>query len=122
VARLPGPDGQLQMPAHVRRGLAALLLLIAVTLGVRALPDGGVVASSARPAEAVATATATGAGAAETWEPTVVIGPGETVWELAAPHAPAGTDLHLYVQEVLRHNGLDATAIAPGTVIRLPRR
>ncbi|MDP9023179.1 MAG: LysM peptidoglycan-binding domain-containing protein, partial [Actinomycetota bacterium] len=52
----------------------------------------------------------------------VVVGPGDTVWDLAAAHLPAGEDLPSYVAEVVERNRVDATALAPGTVLVLPRR
>lgn len=54
-------------------------------------------------------------------EATVVVGPGDTVWELAKPYTPAGEHPQAYVAEVLRYNDLDAAAVLPGTVLRLPR-
>lgn len=123
---------QVRVPAAVRRRLALLVLVGGVAaLLVWALPsarEATVGAATAATAQAAASSEATARSAAAlpaaaepAWEPTVVIAPGETVWELAAPHAPAGADLQVYVEEVLRHNGLEATAIPPGTVIRLPR-
>lgn len=58
------------------------------------------------------------AGAAEPVK--IVVGPGDTVWRLAAPHAPAGTDAMAYVVEVAAFNGVDPRAVRPGTVLRLP--
>jgi NAD/NADP transhydrogenase alpha subunit len=52
---------------------------------------------------------------------TVVVGAGETVWDIAANYVPAGETAHGYVARVLRYNDIDAAAVAPGTVLQLPR-
>ena len=54
-------------------------------------------------------------------EASVVIAPGETVWDIAYDYAPEGQHPQAYVAEVLRYNDLDAAAVLPGTVLRLPR-
>lgn len=51
---------------------------------------------------------------------TVVVGPGDTLWELLAPHAPAGAHPTAYVLEVAAFNGVDPRTVTPGTVLRLP--
>lgn len=91
--------------ARRRLGILALLVIAAV------LALGPVVGSAAAdiPGDPAPPPTAH-----------LVIGQGETVWDLAAPHAPAGANVEVYVAEVLAHNGLEATAVAPGTVVRLP--
>jgi hypothetical protein len=58
---------------------------------------------------------------AGTVEATVVVAPGETVWDIAAEYTPAGAHPQAYVAQVLRYNDLDASAVLPGTVLRLPR-
>ena len=52
----------------------------------------------------------------------VVVRPGDTVWELARPLTPAGESPLAYVQEVIAANGVDGTALQPGTVLLLPVR
>jgi LysM repeat protein len=54
-------------------------------------------------------------------EATVVVAPGQTVWDIATDYVPEGQHPQAYVAEVLRYNALDAAAVAPGTVLRLPR-
>lgn len=54
-------------------------------------------------------------------EATVVVGPGETVWDIATEYVPAGVHPQAYVAQVLRYNDLEATAVMPGTALRLPR-
>lgn len=65
------------------------------------------------------------AGASQADEPagdplTVVVGPGDTIWELARAHAPAGVDTMTYAAAITAHNGVTATALRPGTVLELP--
>jgi hypothetical protein len=50
-----------------------------------------------------------------------VVAPGDTVWELAAPHVPEGGDLQSYVAEVVLLNRIDPGALEPGSVLDLPR-
>lgn len=50
----------------------------------------------------------------------VVLAPGETLWDVLAPHTPAGTGRQDFIALVLDANGLDGSAVAPGRVIRLP--
>ena len=92
---------------HRRRQAVVLVAMAALTLAVALLrPAAGSVPAmpGARPdAQAV-----------------VVLGPGETVWDLVLPHAPAGADAQAWVAEVVAHNGIDARKVAPGTAVRLP--
>lgn len=53
---------------------------------------------------------------------TVVVQPGDTVWDIAAAHAPAGTSTADYAWLVATHNDVQATALRPGTVLQLPAR
>lgn len=52
--------------------------------------------------------------------PTVVVGPGETLWQVVVPHAPAGAHPMAYVVEVAAYNDIDPRAVPAGTVLRLP--
>lgn len=54
-------------------------------------------------------------------EATVVVGPGDTVWDIAVDYLPAGEHAHAYAARILQHNGVEASAVAPGSVLRLPR-
>ncbi len=105
-----------------RRSVAVLALLVIVVGALLLLLPGRSVADAMDPtAPAVAPVadmavkTITGAGFGP-----LVLGEGETVWDLVLPHLPAGVDAQSYVRSVLDHNGLLATAVPPGTVIRLP--
>lgn len=50
----------------------------------------------------------------------VVIAPGDTIWDLAHAHAPKGQNPRAYVARIVAANDVEATALAPGTVLRLP--
>ncbi|MPZ73849.1 MAG: LysM peptidoglycan-binding domain-containing protein [Nitriliruptorales bacterium] len=50
----------------------------------------------------------------------VVVGPGETVWDIAHEYVPDGVHPQAYVAAVVRHNEVDPAAIVPGTVLELP--
>lgn len=52
---------------------------------------------------------------------TVVVQSGDTVWELAREHAPAGMSVQDYAMVVVTHNGVSATALRPGSVLELPQ-
>lgn len=104
-AAASGPRARLRPTLLARRLLALLLTLVVVSVAVwtatalrsEASGDAGVVAA------------------------TVVVGAGETVWDIAADYLPAGETTHGYVARVLRFNDIDAAAVAPGTVLQLPR-
>lgn len=91
-----------------RAVVAAVVILTAVAMGMAVASATGALVGQAPPP----------AGAAE--PVTIVVGPGDTVWDLAAPHAPAGADAMAYVVEVAAFNDVDPRAVRPGTVLRLP--
>ena len=86
------------------RRLLVLLVVLAMGLGIASL---WALRSEASSEPAVAA--------------TVVVGPGDTVWDIAHEYVPAGVHPQAYVAAVLRHNDLDAGALAPGMVLELPR-
>lgn len=86
---------------------AAVAAVVAVVLGL-GLGSGG-----APPA----LRDAPGAGVAPA---TVVVGPGETLWEHVVPYTPAGAHPMAYIVEVAAYNDIDPRAVPPGTVLRLP--
>jgi hypothetical protein len=93
------------VPARVRRrlvGLALLVIVAVLQVGLGAQRADGA-AEPGTPAEIV-----------------VVVQPGQTVWGLTRPHAPAGADAGVFAVRVLERNGLDATAVRAGTVVRIP--
>lgn len=51
----------------------------------------------------------------------VVVQPGDTLWDLALAHVPAGEDPLDYVARVVAANSADAGRLQPGSVVRLPR-
>jgi hypothetical protein len=95
-----------------RRLVGLALLVVAVVAVALVLPG--------RASADATTGTVPAAAAPARGGPLLVVGPGETVWGLVAPHAPAGADVPMFVAEVLAANGLDALAVQPGTVVRLP--
>lgn len=99
--------------AVYRRRRLVVLAVVAATVSVPALAAGTIGATPGR-------APAMPAPAAPPVR--VVVEPGDTVWDLAAARLPAGEDLQGYVAEVVERNRVDATALAPGTVLLLPRR
>jgi hypothetical protein len=50
---------------------------------------------------------------------TAVVTPGETLWDVAVTHAPAGTDPRSYLEDLRSLNATDGT-IEPWTVVQLP--
>lgn len=50
----------------------------------------------------------------------VVLQPGETLWEVAARSAPPGVDVRAFVDKLIELNGGSA-AVSAGTRIKLPR-
>jgi LysM domain-containing protein len=50
-----------------------------------------------------------------------VVQPGDTIWDLAAPHVPEGVSLQEYVAEILLINDVDPGALQPGSVLDLPQ-
>lgn len=104
-AAASGPRVRMRLTLLARRLLALLITLVVVSV-------------------AVWTATALrseASGDASVVAATVVVGAGETVWDIAADYVPAGETTHGYVARVLRFNDIDAAAVAPGTVLQLPR-
>jgi hypothetical protein len=51
---------------------------------------------------------------------TVVVGPEDTLWDLAKTHAPSGQGPLSYLAEIIDFNDVKATALQPGMVLRLP--
>ena len=51
----------------------------------------------------------------------VVVQPGDTIWDMARQHAPAGMATLEYVMLVEQHNDVRSGALIPGTVLLLPQ-
>ena len=94
--RVPG-EGLRRHPA--RFAVAALVLALALLVPARLGATTPVAASP---------------------QTSVVIAPGDTIWELGRAHAPTGRHPREYVADILAANDLDATGLQPGTVVRLP--
>lgn len=52
----------------------------------------------------------------------VVVGEGDTLWDLAWPYLPVGQDLRAYVLDVAADNEISPGALRPGMVVRFPIR
>lgn len=52
----------------------------------------------------------------------VVVMPGDTLWEIAVAHKPQGQDTRVYVQKLMRSNGLHTSSIQAGDTLMLPGR
>ncbi len=51
---------------------------------------------------------------------TVIVTPGDTLWEIAVDHKPRGKDTRVYVEAIKRVNGLSVSDIHPGDTLVLP--
>lgn len=125
VRRAPRPGGALA--AHAGGGVVAPLaaglpwfvrwpraarIVGAAALAALALSVAGVLGA------ATAATPQPGVPAAAAMERTVVVGTGQTVWDVAAVEAPSSAPA--YALELLALNDLDAGAVQPGTVLALP--
>jgi Tfp pilus assembly protein FimV len=63
-----------------------------------------------------------GADLADPVAGTVTVGPGETLWDVAAATAPAGVDTRQQLEAIVDLNGFDGGSVEPWTVILLPAR
>lgn len=89
---------------YLRRRIAAVLTIAALAVAISGL-------------WALRSHAASDAGVAAT----VVVGPGETVWDIAMDYLPEGQRPQVYVAEILRANDVDPAAVVPGAVLQLPR-
>lgn len=104
VYRFPSARRRRRAQIEVRRRRAALAAvgLVVVIAGLFASgPEGSAPA------------------APRTGRTAVVLHEGETLWDLAARHAPAGMDVRTYIDAILEQNEL-ATLPEAGTRLRLP--
>ncbi|MDI3269646.1 MAG: LysM peptidoglycan-binding domain-containing protein [Bacillota bacterium] len=61
------------------------------------------------------------AGAEGLREPaTVVVQPGDTLWQLATRYASPREDLRRWIDRVMEHNHLQSPLIYPGQVLEIP--
>lgn len=94
--------------ARARRRYA--LRRLAVGLVLVGIP-AGVVATGGEPMEPVAASSGE----------TVVVQPGDTIWDIAQVRTPAGTDPRAYVDAIIALNGLDGGALEAGDELEMPR-
>lgn len=52
---------------------------------------------------------------------TVVVQPGDTIWEIAQVRTPAGTDPRAFVDAIIALNGLDGGVLEAGDELEMPR-
>ncbi|WP_370324542.1 LysM peptidoglycan-binding domain-containing protein [Euzebya sp.] len=67
------------------------------------------------------TATTSAADAPAADPVQVVVQPGDTLWDLARAHAPAGVATLEFVRQVEERNGVRAGRLLPGHVLVLPQ-
>jgi hypothetical protein len=91
---------------RARRPALAMLLTAVVAAVWIGVADGS---AAAPPGAAPGAATAV-----------LVVAPGDTLWELASAHAPAGADPQAWAAAVAARNHIDGGALEPGTVLEVP--
>ena len=97
------PTGPLQA---WRRRIGALVVLAAIVVLVGQALLG--------PEDAVSPATQPVSTA------TVVVQPGQTLWDIASTHAPADTSTWTYVEQLSELNGVSGSSLDAWQVLRLP--
>ena len=103
---------------RVSRRYAAMLGVALAAVMVAAAPLASAWGADEPAAPASGVAEPDGAGVEEVL---VVVAPGETMWELVLPHAPAGADPHGFLAEVAARNGVDPGELEPGMALRVPQ-
>ncbi len=96
--------------------------VFSIALGALALAAGPLGAAWGADGETVEPAGASAVEGVDVGEVLVVVAPGETMWEVVLPHAPAGADPHGFLAEVAARNGVDPGRLEPGTALRVPQR
>jgi LysM domain-containing protein len=104
---VPGNRRPQSIAVYRRRRLAVAVLLVVLV---------GLLFAMVLALAAPLHSDAAGTGGAQT----IVVGVGDTIWDLARAHVPAGRDVMSYVAEIVVLNDVDATALQPGMVLRLP--
>lgn len=49
-----------------------------------------------------------------------VVSAGDTLWEVAATHAPSGIDIRNLISDIKDLSGIESSTIYPGQVLRIP--
>ena len=96
------------MTISVRSPMRAAVLLTTVALGVVLLLANAVGASNGAPGDG-----------GDGWVTHRVI-TGETLWDIATAHTPAGDDVRRTVFDIRRANHLSSATIVPGQVLQIP--
>lgn len=91
-----------------------VVLLTSIALALTLLLAGAVVA---RADDAAGSAPVASAEAPTT---THVVRSGDTLWEIAADHLPAGDDVRVLIEDIKRINGLSTSVIVPGQTLLIP--
>ena len=90
------------------------------TASTASTADAAAPATSLVPMAAAPARAPIGAGAHADDGMTVLVRPGDTVWDLARTAAPAGVALEDYIATVVLANDVDARRLVPGTTLQLP--
>jgi LysM domain len=104
VVRLPAPA---PTPRHVywlRRALVLCMMLVLV-MSIA----GAIRAVVAQPSVPVVRT-----------DLTVVVAPGQTLWDIARRYAPANRDLTAWAAEIAAYNDVEAQSVQPGTPLVIP--
>lgn len=87
---------------RLRAVLVALALAAAIAVAVGSLTTAGADAPPAPPGEVV------------------VVEPGQTLWDVARQHTPAGGDPRATLDDIRDHNGLTGTTVPAWTPVAIP--
>jgi hypothetical protein len=111
------------LPAAVRRNLTFLAAAVLTVGLLSTLPSALDLVGLSGPNEAGGEDAEPAGGVEPAVPPPVqaVVQPGDTIWDLAAPHVPEGMTLQDYVAEVLLLNDVDPSSLEPGSVLDLPQ-
>jgi len=90
------------------------------TASTASTADAAAFATTLVPVAAAPARAQMGAGAHADDGMTVLVRPGDTVWDLARTAAPAGVALEDYIATVVLANDVDARRLVPGTTLQLP--
>lgn len=116
--RAPGQGtvpGRLPRSVYRRRRAVVAVAAVAAIAGLlSAAPAVPVGAAPGRSAPVAASQ------APQTTVRAVTIAPGDTLWEVAVAHAPAGTDPRAYLARLRELNGFDGSQVPAWTVVLLP--
>lgn len=101
------PTGPLQA---WRRRIGALAVLLAAVVLIGQAVAGGLAGDGSTAVDEAVPVSAS----------TVVVQPGQTLWEVASQHAPAGIAPRAYLDQLRAANGIEGSAVDAWQVLRLP--